>query len=161
LSYQQLLTIYARPGTIEWIGVRPERRAPMLSMTQVQADPVTGLAGDHFAGKTHRQRQVTLIQQEHLAVIAAFTGQPVTPESLRRNLVVSGINLQALKGQEIQVGSVILKVTGLCHPCSRMEEILGVGGYNAMRGHGGITAQILRGGVIDLGDSVTPLHHPA
>jgi MOSC domain-containing protein YiiM len=157
MSYRKLLETHPRHGIVEWIGVRPQRRAPMVSLERVKADPHGGLAGDHFFGKTNRQRQVTLIQQEHLGVIAALIEQLVTPETLRRNLMVSGINLLALKGQAIQVGTVIIKVTGACHPCSRMEEALGVGGYNAMRGHGGVTAEIIRAGLITLGDAVIPL----
>ena len=98
---------------------------------------------------------MTLIQHEHLAAISSFTNDTVSPEMVRRNLVIRGINLLSLKKQHIQISDVILKVTGLCHPCSRMEEVLGSGGYNAMRGHGGITASIVRGGSLSVGDRVS------
>jgi MOSC domain-containing protein YiiM len=101
---------------------------------------------------------VTLLQAEHLAVIAAFMGLPaIRPELLRRNLLVADINLGALQNKRFRIGNVLLEGTGYCHPCARMEEALGTGGYNAMRGHGGITARILVGGVIHIGDSVRPV----
>ena len=68
--------------------------------------------------------------------------------------MIEGINVLSLKDQIFSIGNCILKGTGACHPCSRMEEALGKGGYNAMRGHGGITAQILKGGIISTGSSV-------
>lgn len=114
-----------------------------------------GLDGDRGrAGK----RAVTLIQQEHLTAIGSYLGQqPVAPEILRRNLVVSGINLGALKGREVQVGEAILRFTVICAPCSRMEEDLGKGGYSAVRGHGGWCAEVLRPGRVGLGDAVHPV----
>jgi MOSC domain-containing protein YiiM len=96
-------------------------------------------------------------------VIAALIGDQtvgagqVDPSLLRRNLVVSGINLQALKGWRFSVGGVLLEGTGLCHPCSRMDEALGTGGLNAMRGHGGLNARVLESGSIRLGDAVIAL----
>lgn len=113
-----------------------------------------GLRGDRSDGGT---RQVTLIQAEHLPVIAALCRQVVLPQSLRRNLVVAGINLTSLKGRRIQIGDAIVLVTGACHPCSRMEKNLGDGGYNAMRGHGGMTGRILQGGWIRINDTVQAL----
>ena len=95
------------------------------------------------------------MQSEHLAVMGALLGEPpLDPARLRRNLVVSGLNLAALQGRQFKVGEALLQGTGLCHPCARMEAILGPGGYNAMRGHGGLNARVLSGGLIRVGDVV-------
>lgn len=141
-------------GRLEWIGLRPARREVLDTPGTAIADPALGLQGDRYAGRSGT-RQVTLVQQEHLAAIGSLLGgEPVAPERLRRNLVVSGLNLLALKGRMFTIGSVQLEYTGLCHPCSFMETTLGSGGYNAVRGHGGITARVLVGGVIEIGDAV-------
>ena len=144
-------------GTVTWIGVRPERRADMLVVDAVEAKTQSGLTGDRYAGRSG-SRQVTLIQTEHLLVIASTLGlESVDPASLRRNLCVSGINLLALKDKQFQIGEVILEYTGLCHPCSFMEETFGAGGYNAVRGHGGINARVIQSGVIRLGDKLNTI----
>jgi MOSC domain-containing protein YiiM len=130
----------------------------MLSLAAVEASPEAGLAGDRYGGRNHGKRQVTLVAREDLEAIGAFLGTaPVDPHLARRNLVTQGINLLALKGRCIEVGGAILEIAGECHPCSRMEELLGTGGYNAMRGRGGLTARVIRAGVIRLGDQVATL----
>ena len=152
---KELLATLPRQGKVEWIGVRPERRAPMILVESVEARAGKGLTGDRFAGGPSSKRQVTLIQAEHLAVIAKLLGiERVDPAVLRRNIVVSGINLLALNGCEFSIGEVVMEGSGPCHPCSRMEESFGVGGYNAVRGHGGITARVVSGGVIRVHDAV-------
>jgi MOSC domain-containing protein YiiM len=127
-------------------------------VAEAMAKAGLGLVGDHYKSGGKGTRQVTLTQAEHLPVIAALLGcRGLDPGMLRRNLVVSGINLLALNGMRFRIGSALLEGTGLCHPCSRMEEVLGEGGYNAMRGHGGLTARILEGGVLRLDDPVVAL----
>jgi len=151
----KLMDTMPQTGRLTWIGIRPERRQKPLAVTTVEAITDQHLAGDHYQGKPGSKRQVTLIQAEHLAAVASIMGLPeLNPGLIRRNLVVAGINLLALKDRQFWVGEVLLTYTGQCHPCSRMEENLGPGGYNAMRGHGGITARILQGGQIKLGDPV-------
>ena len=151
----RLLDATMRPGRVVWIGLRPARRAPMQAVDTAVFDAEQGLIGDHYSSRTGGARHVTLIQAEHLFAIAAHLGlDVVTPEQLRRNIVVSGINLAALKGQRFTLGCAVLEATGECHPCSRMEEILGTGGYNAVRGHGGITARVVAGGEVRVGDQV-------
>lgn len=158
LDIKTLQNRFHHSGKVEWIGLRPERGAPMIEVTQTAAAIGKGLTGDRFSGARLNKRQVTLVQAEHLAVLAALLRRDIVePALLRRNLVVSGINLLALKEKTFYVGEALLLMTGLCHPCSKMETILGHGGYNAMRGHGGITAKVISSGIIKCGDSVVPL----
>ena len=148
----ELTNRFPRSGRIEWIGIRPARREPLVAVDSVAVTDA-GLDGDHRArpGK----RAVTLVQAEHLPAIAAMAGlEDLDPALLRRNIAISGINLLALRNRRIRCGGAILQGTGLCAPCSRMEEALGPGGYNAMRGHGGITAEMVEPGQIALGDPV-------
>lgn len=143
-------------GRLEWIGIAKSRRAEIEELTSARLQPGTGIEGEHHATSGTSDRQVTLIQHEHLPAIASLVHKDsIRPNRLRRNLVVSGINLLALKDQTFRVGDVLLKGSGLCAPCSLMEENLGPGGYNAMRGHGGITAIVVEGGEIQIGDAVT------
>jgi MOSC domain-containing protein YiiM len=151
----RLLDAPMRPGRLVWIGLRPERRAPMVEVEQALLEPGRGLVGDRWRGAATGARQVTLISAEHLSAIAGFLGlEAAAPARLRRNLVVEGVNLLALKGRRFRIGSALLECSGECHPCSRMEEEFGAGGYNAVRGHGGITARVVEGAAIRLGDPI-------
>ena len=153
-SLQELFNTLPQIGIIQWMGVRPEREAAMTVVNTVEARAGKGLTGDRYASKNGK-RQVTLIQGEHLLAIASLLGREnIAPELLRRNIVVTGINLLALKDKQFKVGSALLEYTGLCHPCSAMETTFGAGGYNAVRGHGGITARILESGIIKIGDQL-------
>ena len=140
---------------------RPGAKGPVAGRSAL-LDPLEGLSGDHYRNAASRARQVTLIQEENLRAIASHLGRDeVEPAELRRNIVVRGINLLALNGARFRLGAAVLEMTGQCHPCSRMEEILGPGGYNAVRGHGGITARILSGAAVRLGDAIARLDDPA
>ena len=147
-------------GQIDWMGIRSEKKRPLTEVEQVQVTTEDGLEGDHYKGSS-RKRQVTLIQAEHLQAVASILKkETVHPGLTRRNIVVSGINLLAFKDRQFKLGKeVILEMTGLCHPCTRMEENLGAGGLNAMRGHGGITAKVVQGGIIKKGDEVKILRN--
>lgn len=150
-----LMARFPRAGAVTWIGLRPRRREGLEPVLEAVAEAGRGLLGDHAALRSLDKRQVTLIQAEHLAAVASMLGvAAIAPEACRRNVVVSGVNLLALRNRRFRIGEALLEGTGVCAPCSRMEENLGPGGYNAMRGHGGITARVLAGGVIRRGDAV-------
>ena len=153
-NIKDLFDVFPQSGKVEWMGIRPVRREPVQVVETITISEKKGIVGDHYSGQSGN-RHVTLIQAEHLPVVAALTGRDtLDPALLRRNIVVSGLNLLALKDKQIKLGDVVLQITGQCHPCSKMETALGPGGYNAMRGHGGMTAKVIKGGVITNGDTV-------
>lgn len=166
-SLRGLMQRFAGEGRVEAIYLRPARLVPMVSVSEATAEPGRGLIGDRRSlalrtGELAQKREVTLIQAEHVPDIASWLGLPSLDSArLRRNLVVSGINLVSMRSlfADVQLQwhfgeGAVLEVTGSCDPCSRMESELGRGGYNAMRGHGGMTARVLVGGTIRVSDAI-------
>ena len=143
-------------ATIEWIGVRPRRREPLVAVTDAEAVADLGLRGDHRMTKTPGSgRQVTFISREFVSQIEQHLAKSdLDPAVLRRNIVVSGINLNALRRQRFWLGEALFEATQLCHPCARMEAELGPGGVVAMMGYGGLCAKVLQTGQIAIGDSL-------
>jgi MOSC domain-containing protein YiiM len=152
----KLMATLPQVGRVEWIGLRPARDKAMQEIQSAEARTGGGLRGDRYTGGSGK-RGITLIQAEHLPAIAALAGRDIVPALLRRNVVVSGIPLIALKQRQFRIGDVVLEGTDPCDPCSRMETALGEGGYNAMRGHGGLCARIISGGTFQIGDQVVAL----
>lgn len=156
----RLRATFPRPGRVTWIGLRPAHREPVVVVADAEAEVGSGLVGDRYRPRpggpgTH---QVTLLQAEHLPVIAALVGRDeLDPALLRRNVVVAGLNLAALRGRTVLVGTAVLEVVEPCLPCSRMEAALGPGGYNAVRGHGGWHARVVEAGTLAVGAPVLAL----
>jgi MOSC domain-containing protein YiiM len=148
-----MMARHAIDGRVEAIYLRSARRCAISEVHSVRVDD-TGLVDDHANGGL---RAVTLIQAEHIPVIAALAGlDRIDAAILRRNIVVSGLNLLGFRKARLRLGEAVLDISGPCPPCSRMEELLGHGGYTAMRGHGGVYAAVVSGGRIHVGDPVRP-----
>jgi MOSC domain-containing protein YiiM len=131
-NIKELFVKFPHAGKVEWVSLRPEKRGEIRVADAISVSPESGIE----------------------TVAKLLKKDKINPTSLRRNIVVSGINLLAFNDAEFTIGTARLKMTGLCHPCSRMEQNLGEGGYNAMRGHGGITCEIITAGKIKLEDEV-------
>ena len=166
-TLRQLTQQFPLAGRVEAIYLRPARLVPVVSVTEARAEPGRGLIGDRRSasvrmGPLAQKRELTLFQAEHLPTLAAWLGLPsLDAGRLRRNLVVSGINLVSMRSLFADVvlrwhigADVVIEITGSCDPCSRMETELGQGGYSAMRGHGGVTARVVAGGTIHVTDPV-------
>lgn len=121
-------------GAIEWIGLRHSNNKFIREVHSAELLAGHGLVGDKAALVKGSRRQVTLLQAEYLPVISSFLNQGcLEVAKLRRNIVISGINLGILKGHLLQINNAIIEITGSCAPCKKMELVLGAGGFNAMQ----------------------------
>ena len=154
-SINELKTHFSRPGTIEWIGLRAKKNKEIKQVDIAELLLDHGLVGDKAGQKPGGKRQVTIIQAEYFPVIESLLNiYKISPEILRRNIVISGLNLSVLLRHSLKINDAVLEITGNCAPCKKMEEALGFGAYNALRNHGGINAMVRKGGVIRVGDKV-------
>jgi len=139
----------------------PTAAAPMQRVTTARLLAGRGLDGDRYAlgGGTWAQypyleKQLTLIDRDDVAAVAAEVGVPLTPGDTRRNLVTTGVDLPALVGHWFAVGDALLFGMKRCPPCAHLERLTGARLVKAMLRRGGInaavfgSAQIAEGAVI-------------
>lgn len=151
---------FPQSGKVEWIGLRRSLGKEMVHVHSAELLQGHGLVGDKAGRRLGGSRQITLMQAEYLSVIASFLSRKtVSPYELRRNIVVSGVNLGILRDCDIGINDAVIRITGNCAPCTKMEQALGYGGFNAMRNHGGVTAIVLADGMIRIGDEVEVLQN--
>jgi MOSC domain-containing protein YiiM len=150
-------------ASLHQILIASSPSSPMTTCVEIRAVPGRGLEGDRYfsgTGTFSPQPQkpdfeVTLIEQEKIDAFARDSGLPFTAEMVRRNLVTSGVDLNALVGREFRVGSVRLRGLRLCEPCSYLAKISFPATLRGLVHQGGLRAQIVSEGVIRIGDAVS------
>jgi MOSC domain-containing protein YiiM len=148
-------------GTLREIWLAGAAAEPMRRVPSVAAIAGLGLDGDRYAlgGGTWAQypaleKQVTLIDREAVAELAADIGAEFTTGDSRRNLVTTGIELPALVGQWFTVGGALLFGMKRCPPCTHLERLTGLRLVKAMVHRGGINAAVFAGAVLAEGNAV-------
>lgn len=151
-------------GRVVEIWLTGAAAEPMRRVTAVEAIAGRGLSGDRYAlggGTWARypdlEKQVTLIDRDDVAAVAAETGSELTPGDTRRNLVTTGIDLPSLVGHWFAVGDVLLFGMKRCPPCTHLERLTGVRLVKAMAHRGGINAAVFAGGTVTDGAVVRPV----
>ncbi len=133
-------------------------REPMESPDSVNVIAGLGIEGDRHATDegVRKARQVLLMDEETLEAFGLGHGQ------VRENITISGIDLAATPtGATLALGGeVVLKITGPCAPCARMDEIR-QGLRLELAGKRGMLASVVRGGTIRVGDAISVLEGAA
>lgn len=145
-------------GVVEGVFIAPAAAAPMVAADAVPAVPGRGLEGDRyfdgagtFSPRGGNGREITLVDSE------ALESAGVAPLEARRNVVVRGIDLDALIGRRFSVGEVECVGRRRCEPCAHLQRLTRPGVLRALVHRGGLRADVVTGGVVRVGDAVVPL----
>ncbi len=151
-------------GKVLGIYTAPARREPMVSQDEVRVVPGKGIEGDRYfkgnatySDRPGPHREVTLIEIEALDALEREYGYRLQPDLSRRNMLVAGVPLNHLIDREFTVGDVRLRGLLLCEPCANLAETSGQTHIiNHLMHRGGLRAEILTEGVIEVGAEILP-----
>ncbi|MCB1736403.1 MAG: MOSC domain-containing protein [Gammaproteobacteria bacterium] len=152
-------------GRLEAIHIANDSGADMRAVSEIEAIVGRGLEGDRYAdGKGHWRLtdgcEVTLVSAEALRQAEQRSGVPLSNGAHRRNLVVSGIALEALRRHVLKIGEVQFAFHKLRPPCAYLDRVARPGSAKALKGAGGVGLRVIRGGVLRVGDTVEVLTQP-
>jgi MOSC domain-containing protein YiiM len=135
---------------------------PLLEVAQIECVAGSGIRGDRFYDyRDDYKGQISFFSIEIFERLAAhFELQNKSVGALRRNVIVSGVNLNDLIGEEFSIQGVRLRGTAHCKPCYWMNHAVAPGAEEFLEGKGGLRAQILTDGVIAVGDAQLVLAEP-
>ncbi len=129
---------------------QPAGQEPMIEVAEVRCLAGQGLEGDRFLDhKDNYKGQITFFDLAvHQRLIETFAAPEASPSLYRRNVICEGVDLNSLIGQEFEVQGIRFRGTEECRPCYWMDQALAPGAEEAMKGHGGLRAQILSSGAL-------------
>jgi MOSC domain-containing protein YiiM len=154
-------------GRVELIAVSPATEAPMRTVQRASAAAGRGLEGDRyfdgagtFSDPASAGHDLTLIEAEVLDALVLPSGGRLAYADARRNVVTRGIDLGALVGRRFRTGDVECVGRRLCEPCAHLERLTEPGTLRALVHRGGLRADVLSDGVIEIGAPVTAAPSP-
>jgi MOSC domain-containing protein YiiM len=144
--------------------IGPTLQEPLHAVDQIVSVAGHGLEGDRKfrreglpPSKSGPDREITLIEVEAIEAVNRDYGIELSPVQTRRNVVTRGVALNHLVGKQFRVGEAVLQGLRLCEPCTHLESLTRPGVREALVHRGGLRAQILEGGVIRVGDPISPI----
>ncbi len=141
---------------------KPPDDFPLVEVPRIDCVGGHGIRGDRFFDyKDNYKGQITFFSFEVFERLARHFG--LTNKSagvLRRNVIVSGIDLNDLIGEEFSIQGVRFRGTGHCRPCYWLDQAFAPGTEDFLEGNGGLRAEILTDGAIAVGDAQLLLAAP-
>ncbi len=149
---------------LQAIYIVPSKGQQPQPVTAVRAIPRKGLEGDRYylgRGSFSRwpgaRRAASFIEWEAIEAVRREFGIDLGDGRHRRNLVTHGISLAALQGRTFRIGTAVFRGVGPRSPCRYLERLAGPGVFDALKGRGGIRADVVAEGVLYVGDTIEPI----
>jgi MOSC domain-containing protein YiiM len=147
-------------GRVEAINISSEHGELPAPVDRARASAGKGLEGNRYFfadGAAPPGRAVTLSAAEAVEAFVDETGIPLTAAETRRNVVVRGVDVNALVGKRFRIGDVECVGVELCEPCAHMQSLTREGVLKGMVHRAGLNADLLTDGEIAVGDSVAEI----
>jgi len=151
-------------GTVLSIQIAPNGTDSLRNLEQINAIEGMGLEGDRYYNRTgtysnkhDESREATLIESEALEALAKDYNVELKGTESRRNISTRGVALNHLVGKEFKVGEAVFRGIRLCEPCTHLEEVSGKPARKGLIHRGGLRAQIVKSGMIQVGDEIESL----
>jgi MOSC domain-containing protein YiiM len=148
-------------GVVGAVYVAADAGEAPVAVERVRAVPGRGLEGDRYflgCGSFSRWpatgRAVTLIEQEAIDSVRREHALDLGDGRSRRNVVTAGVDLAGLVGRTVRVGTALLRGERKAEPCGYLERRVGLGLVEALKGRGGLRAEVLEEGYIGPGDRI-------
>ena len=143
-----------KKGKLLAIATKKAKRAPMILMESTKVTIAHGIEGDH-RGKPG-DRQITVLSKDSWDAVCQELNAPLPWTARRANLLVGGLMFRNMKGHFLQIGELILEITGETKPCSRMDEYFqGLQEVLKPEWRGGVTCKVVKSGKVRVNDVVT------
>lgn len=148
-------------GTVAGIYTGPEMGKPLTAQTSAHAIAGRGVVGDRYCAEEgtsiEPDSEITLVEVEQIEAFNESHDLALTPADLRRTIVTRGVALNDMVGKDFRVGETVLRGHRLCEPCNHLADMTDRRILKGMVHRAGLRAQIVSGGIINVGDPVTPV----
>ena len=143
-------------GKIEAINIANISEENTFYVNQAILEKGKGIVNDrYYENFKEKKEQVTLINLEDIDNFNKQIKQNIDAKDFRRNIIVSGINLNELIDRKIKVNEIALKIHEICQPCKYLRDRLKIPGLVKMLvNKSGVRAEILSSGRLSVGDVI-------
>lgn len=137
------------------IATHQASKGAITSHLQIEISTEAGLEND-YQGQKRQQTQVTLLSKKNWDQVCSEVGVTLDWTQRRANLLIDDIDFnEAMIGQQVQIGGVLLEITRETDPCQRMDDLHpGLKAALTPEWRGGARCMVLRAGMIKIGDQV-------